>query len=287
MTTVDSLVKPGSNLWLHQGCQANCFSPERYADMQELDRNNQDGAAEPELAEQVPSIPIYSVFSKAQKRSIISMVAIAGFFSPLSANIYFPALNPLGQDLHVSSSLINLSLTSYMIFQGLAPTVFGDLADMVGRRPVYLIGFIVYIGANVGLALQTDFVALVLLRCLQSTGSSGTVALGNGVVADIASSGERGTYMGKLRTALGLEASTNTRRHSTARSHGCRCYCTYSWWAFCAFSWLEVVVLVFDHPFCHFSCPIPSPVPRDWKKHCWKWIIAEPEVEHSIPTFFS
>lgn len=124
------------------------------------------------------------------------MVACGGFFSPLSANIYFPALNSLAADLKVSNELINLSLTSYMIFQGLAPTIFGDLADMTGRRPTYILGFIIYIGANVGLALQNNYAALLVLRCLQSSGSSGTVALGNGVVADIASSGERGKFMG-------------------------------------------------------------------------------------------
>ncbi|KAK3171030.1 hypothetical protein OEA41_003114 [Lepraria neglecta] len=83
-----------------------------------------------------------------------------------------------------------------MIFQGLAPTEFGDLAGMTGRRPTYILGFIIYIGANVGLALQNNYAALLVLRCLQSTGSSGTVAMGNGVVADIASSGERGKFMG-------------------------------------------------------------------------------------------
>jgi len=124
------------------------------------------------------------------------MVACAAFFSPLSANIYFPALTSLSQDLHVSNSLINLSLTSYMIFQGFAPTVFGDLADMTGRRPTLILGFIIYIGANIGLALQNNYAALLVLRCLQSTGSSGTVALANGMVADIASSGERGNFMG-------------------------------------------------------------------------------------------
>jgi len=128
--------------------------------------------------------------------SIVFMVAIAGFFSPLSANIYFPALNTLATDFHVSSSIINLTLTSYMIFQGLAPTVFGDLADMTGRRPAYLIGFVVYIGACIGIACCDSFAALLVLRCLQSTGSSGTVALGAGVVADIATAAERGVWMG-------------------------------------------------------------------------------------------
>ncbi|KAF6234537.1 hypothetical protein HO173_007162 [Letharia columbiana] len=149
-----------------------------------------------EALHQAPSGPAYSVFSHRQRKFIVFMVACAGFFSPLSANIYFPALNALSRDLKVSNELINLTLTSYMIFQGLAPTVFGDLADMTGRRPAYVIGFIIYIGANIGLALQNNYAALLVLRCLQSTGSSGTVALGNGVVADVSSSGERGKFMG-------------------------------------------------------------------------------------------
>ena len=100
-----------------------------------------------EALHQVPSRPAYSVFSDRQRKFIVSMVACAGFFSPLSANIYFPALNALSRDLKVSNELINLTLTSYMIFQGLAPTIFGDLADMAGRRPAYILGFVIYIGA--------------------------------------------------------------------------------------------------------------------------------------------
>lgn len=74
--------------------------------------------------------PPYSIFSKRQKTFIVCLTAWAGFFSPLSANIYFPALTTLTREFNVSSTLMNLTLTSYMIFQGLAPTIFGDLADM-------------------------------------------------------------------------------------------------------------------------------------------------------------
>jgi MFS family permease len=95
----------------------------------------------------------------------------------------------------VTTELINLTITSYMIFQALAPTFFGGLADTMGRRPVYILLFIIYLGANIGLALQRSFAALLILRMLQSTGSSGVIALANGVVADIAHAGERGLYM--------------------------------------------------------------------------------------------
>ncbi|KAL2036526.1 hypothetical protein N7G274_010756 [Stereocaulon virgatum] len=162
----------------------------------QVDSPTECGPEDLEALHRASSEPAYSVFTSRQRQFIVFMVACAGFFSPLSANIYFPALNSLSADLKVSNKLINLSLTSYMIFQGLAPTIFGDLADMTGRRPTYILGFVIYIGANVGLALQNNYAALLILRCLQSAGSSGTVALGNGVVADIASSGERGRFMG-------------------------------------------------------------------------------------------
>ena len=69
-------------------------------------------------------------------------------------------------------------------------------SDGAGRRPAYIFCFIIYIAANIGLALQRNYAALLVLRCLQSAGSSGTVALCNGVVADLVTSAERGIYIG-------------------------------------------------------------------------------------------
>ncbi|KAL4999471.1 major facilitator superfamily domain-containing protein [Aspergillus recurvatus] len=140
--------------------------------------------------------PPYSVFTKAQKRYIVFFASWAGFFSPVSSQIYFPALNSIADDLGVTSALINLTLTSYMIFQGISPMFVGDFADKAGRRPAYLVCFLIYIAANIGLALQDNFAALFVLRCLQSAGSSTTIALSAGVVSDIAIAAERGSYMG-------------------------------------------------------------------------------------------
>lgn len=162
----------------------------------EEEKEAEDGARDLEALATVRTGPAYSAFTKRQKQWIVFMVTWAAFVSPCSANIYFPALNPLARAFNVSDTLINLTLTSYMIFQGLSPTIFGDLADMAGRRPAYIGAFIIYIAANIGLALQDSYAALFVLRCLQSAGSSGAIALGMGVVADISSSSERGSYMG-------------------------------------------------------------------------------------------
>jgi multidrug resistance protein len=68
-------------------------------------------------------------------------------------------------------------------------------SDTAGRRPAYIICFTIYLAANLGLALQNSYAALLVLRCIQSAGSSGTVALANGVVADMITSAERGSYI--------------------------------------------------------------------------------------------
>ncbi|CAG8904759.1 unnamed protein product [Penicillium egyptiacum] len=146
------------------------------------------------LAEALP--PPYSCFSSAKKRYIVATAAGAGLFSSLSAQIYFPALNTLASDLNVSASMINLTVTSYMIFQGIAPMFIGDFADRTGRRPAYIICFIIYIASNIGLALQDSYAALIVLRCLQSSGISSSVALSAATVADISTKQERGSMMG-------------------------------------------------------------------------------------------
>lgn len=68
-------------------------------------------------------------------------------------------------------------------------------SDKAGRRPAYVICFVIYIFANLGLALQNNFVALLVLRMLQASGSSGTIALSQGLVGDCIVSADRGKYI--------------------------------------------------------------------------------------------
>ncbi|KAK0666464.1 major facilitator superfamily domain-containing protein [Cercophora samala] len=174
------------------------------ADSSSNNINDTTSDSDPEALAQVPSGPAYSIFSKRTKRWIVTMIAFSSFVSPMTANIYFPALVPIARDLDVSVSMINLTLTTYMIFQAIAPTLVGDLADATGRRPAFFICFIIYIFANLGLALQKDFAALLVLRMVQSAGSSGTVALSFAVIADVAVSAERGKYMGIVGAGINI-----------------------------------------------------------------------------------
>lgn len=116
----------------------------------------------------------FSAFSTCQKRWIVFLTAFAGWFSTLSSSIFFPAITSLAVHIHTTVQNINLTVTSYLLFAAVAPAVVGTYADNAGRRPALLASLAVYVAANVGLALQTSFPALSVLRVVQSAGIAGS-----------------------------------------------------------------------------------------------------------------
>jgi MFS family permease len=155
-----------------------------------------------------PPLPIpYTIFTSGQRALIVTIVAVAATFSAFSSNIYFPAIPSIAANLHVTPEKVNLTVTAYLVFQGLSPSIWGSIADVHGRRVTYIITFIIYLGACVGLAETKQFYQLLILRCLQSTGSASTIAIGAGVVGDITTRENRGSYLGIYQAGLLLPLS--------------------------------------------------------------------------------
>jgi MFS family permease len=120
----------------------------------------------------IDSVP-FSVFTPVQKRWILFLTGFAGAFSPLSSFIFYPAIVPMASGLGVTVGLLNLAITTYMIVSGIVPSILGNAADTIGRRPVYILALFVYFAANIGLAVQNSYPALLVLRMVQSAGVSG------------------------------------------------------------------------------------------------------------------
>ncbi|KAG4027607.1 hypothetical protein MFRU_028g00290 [Monilinia fructicola] len=135
----------------------------------------------------------YSVFTGLQKRAIILSASFMGLLSFMGSSIYFPAVNQIARDLHISNSKINLSVTTFLVIQGLAPTMIAGFSETAGRRLAYIICFVISIIANLGLALQNNYYALLFLRMLQSAGSCGIMS--QALVGDCIVSAERGEYL--------------------------------------------------------------------------------------------
>ncbi|KZT30847.1 MFS general substrate transporter [Neolentinus lepideus HHB14362 ss-1] len=140
----------------------------------------------------------FSIFTKREKWIIVGLAAFGGIFSPLTATIYFPAIPTIANAFGKSIELINITVTVYMIMQGLSPMVWGTIADRIGRRPIFVACLFILSLSCVGLALvPTDaYWLLVLLRAIQATGSASTIALGAGVVGDVSTPAERGSFFG-------------------------------------------------------------------------------------------
>ncbi|KAK3389663.1 putative MFS transporter [Podospora didyma] len=145
---------------------------------------------------------LYSVFSRHMKIFLVVMTIFATLFSPFSSFVYLPAITPISQSYGRSIADINLTVTLYQVMQAIAPLLLGDLSDRIGRRPVYMLSFAIYLGANIGLALQDNYAALMVLRALQSTGCSATVAIGSAVMADVATAAERGGYITAVQASV-------------------------------------------------------------------------------------
>lgn len=156
-------------------------------------RSDQSRSTEGDRPE-TPPAPLHHVLDVRMKRLLVIVVSLAGMFSPLSSNIYLPAIGTIAkvlsdsklsvilsnilQDLNVSFSQVNLSITIYLVFQGLAPSFWGAAADTKGRRPIFIGTLLLYLVSNIGLSLSPSYAVLMTFRGLQAAGSSATIALG-------------------------------------------------------------------------------------------------------------
>jgi multidrug resistance protein len=149
----------------------------------------------------------YTSFDGTNKHLLTLLIGLATITSPLTATMYFPLLPLLREQFQASAQAINLTITIYIVFQALSPALFGPFSDSAGRRPTYLITLLIYSAGNLGLALNKDnYAVLIVLRALQSLGASAAFAVSYGVVADVCVPSERGKMLGPVSMALNLGA---------------------------------------------------------------------------------
>ncbi|KAE8382082.1 major facilitator superfamily domain-containing protein [Aspergillus bertholletiae] len=168
-----------------------------------VEEDERQPSSSPQLEDKAATSEIYHIFSRSKKLQMVCIVSMAAIFSPLSSNIYFPALGEVSRvsttkrkDTQGSMSLATLTVTVYMIVQGITPTFWGSISDATGRRPVFIGTFLVYMIANIALAVSTNYGELMAFRALQAAGSAATISIGAGVIGDITTSAERGSLVG-------------------------------------------------------------------------------------------
>jgi MFS transporter, DHA1 family, multidrug resistance protein len=117
---------------------------------------------------------------------LLAVLALLSAFTPLSIDMYLPALPVIAVDLEGSAGDIQLTLSAFMVAFGAGQIFYGPAGDRFGRRPVILAGLAVYMAASVGCAFAAAAGHLIALRFLQGLAACGGVVLARTMVRDLA-----------------------------------------------------------------------------------------------------
>lgn len=102
----------------------------------------------------------------------LAIVAIAQFMVILDVTVVNVALPSIGDSLHLSGGQLRWVVTAYLLFTGGLLLFGGRLADLAGRRPVFLGGLGVFTAASLASGLASSSEALIVSRALQGVGAA-------------------------------------------------------------------------------------------------------------------
>ena len=131
-------------------------------------------------------------------RQLILYLTFIGSFAPLSTDLYLPAMPDMAVQFHTGPDVMAYTLSGFLFSFALSMLVWGPFSDKYGRRPVLLIGTVLYMASTSMLALTDSLAMLIGLRCLQGAGSGALSAISLAIVKDIF----RGPLMAKVITVI-------------------------------------------------------------------------------------
>ncbi|MFV2048409.1 multidrug effflux MFS transporter [Metabacillus litoralis] len=138
------------------------------------------------------------------KALIVFILGTLAAFAPLSIDMYLPAFPILTNEFHTSASMIQLSLTFFLLGASLGQLFTGPLSDVFGRRKPLLIGLSIYTVTSL-LCVFTDSIELfILLRLIQGLAGSAGMVISRAIVRDLYSGKEMTKFFSLLALVNGM-----------------------------------------------------------------------------------
>ncbi|MFS0899328.1 multidrug effflux MFS transporter [Mycolicibacterium litorale] len=150
----------------------------------------------PALSAQVTTAP-------SRLRMIVVLGALVAL-GPLTIDMYLPALPSIGDELGVSSSVAQLTLTGTLAGLALGQLLVGPLSDSLGRRRPLMAGIVLHMLASLLCMFAPDVVVLGLARSLQGVGAAAAAVVAIAVVGDLFAGNAAATVMSRLMLVLGV-----------------------------------------------------------------------------------
>lgn len=135
----------------------------------------------------------------------LATVMLTMFFSSMDQTVVSTAMPTIVGDLH-GLDIYAWVFSAYMMASAVTIPIYGKLSDVLGRKPFYLFGLVLFgIGSAISGTAHT-MLALILARAFQGIGAGAMMSMPRATVGDIFNPKERARWMGFLGAIFGLSS---------------------------------------------------------------------------------
>ena len=137
----------------------------------------------------------------------LATVSIGTVMSSLDGSIVNIALPTISSRLHIDIVNTEWIVLGYLLATTVFLPIFGKLADIIGRKLIYNIGFVIFSVGSLFCAFAGSFIWLVISRVVQAIGASMIVANGLAIITDAFPFKKRGVALGIMGTVVASGSS--------------------------------------------------------------------------------
>lgn len=132
---------------------------------------------------------------------LLTLITFSGTFAMHS---FVPALPEAAHALGASLAEMQATMSVYIFGLAVGQLAYGPLSDRFGRRPVLMVGLVLYAGAGLAAAFVSDAHSLIVARLLQALGGSAGLVIGRAIVRDSALPHEAGRRLAVMNLMIVL-----------------------------------------------------------------------------------